>query len=720
MVTAATSPDPTRLVFALHFHQPYGNLDEVFDDAMNRCYLRCLAILKDHPRVQSAIHVSGPLLDWAETHRPTFIDQLRLLVEREQVEVLGGGYQEPMLAILPDRDAIGQLVRMADRCEALLGRRPQGMWLTERVWEPDLARVIAAAGYRYTLLDDSHLRAAGVESPLEAYYVTDKAGQSVAVFPIDYGLRTRIPFSDVDELVAYLHRQHGRVAVYGDDAEKFGLWPTTERRVWDERWLERFLGAVEEHETSIRTVHPARVLEDTPCGGSVYIPTISYMEMGAWALPAEASNRFGAIGERLRLSGYGDEMESFLRGGIWQAFLAKYPESNLIYRKMLRVSDKVQQAAERGDPKADEARHALYQGQCNCAYWHGLFGGLYLQHLRAALMEALLRAEELVDPRSQVRLEQCDFDGDLADELIVESPRYDLVVSPKRGGSALSLELRGSHVHLTGVLGRRREAYHVDVPRARVVSDEELGNISAHDLVRATEEGLEAKLTYDGFPRGAFVDHLLPGDASPADLRRYAPLADFANTAFQVAKTGVHEREVSARLEARPNGHQLLKGFTARDDVIDVTYDLTSDRLPTSSARFASQIDVTLLTPETVGGRRFEVDGDPAVEVLGFDELPDDAPGAARTHEQVRAVRIVAESMGVDVTVSFEPAATLWRLPIETVSQSERGFERSYQGTSLVASWPVERRLSAKVCVSFNGPGGEPRKRPDPRMSNPA
>lgn len=702
MVTAASSSDPSRLVFALHFHQPYGNLDEVFHDAMDRCYLRTLAILRDHPRVKSAIHVSGPLLDWAEAHRPTFIDELRHLVERDQVEVLGGGYQEPMLAILPDRDAIGQLVRMADRCETLLGRRPRGMWLTERVWEPDLARVIATAGYRYTLLDDSHLRAAGAQTPLEAYYVTDKAGQSVAVFPIDYGLRTRIPFAGVDDLVSYLQEQRGRVAVYGDDVEKFGLWPTTERRVWGERWLERFLHAVEENEASIRTVNPSRVLEDTPSGGSVYIPTISYMEMGAWALPADASNRFNAIGERMRLSGYNEETESFLRGGIWQAFLAKYPESNLIYRKMLRVSEKVQQAAERGDPKADEARHALYQGQCNCAYWHGLFGGLYLQHLRVALMEALLRAEELIDPREHVRLEESDYDGDLADELIIESPRYDLVVSPKRGGSGLSLELRKGHVHLTGVLGRRREAYHVDVPRARVVSDEELGNVSAHDLVRATEDGLADKLRYDGFPRGAFVDHLLPADATVEDMNRYAPVADFANAVFTLAKTGVHEREVSARLEARHGGHQLKKGITARNEAIDVTYELQAEGLPADGARFASQLDVTLLTPQTVGGRRFEVDGDPAVEIPGYEELPDDAPGAARTHDNVRAVRIVAESMGVDVTVSFEPAATLWRLPIETVSQSERGFERAYQGTSLVASWPVESRLSAKVRVTVD------------------
>ncbi|MBW2458488.1 MAG: DUF1925 domain-containing protein, partial [Deltaproteobacteria bacterium] len=347
--------DQTRLVFALHFHQPYGNLDEVFADALKRCYLRTLDLLADHPHVAAAIHVSGPLLDWAEAHDSALIDGLGKLVARGQVEILGGGYQEPMLAILPDRDAVGQLRRMADRCEELLGARPAGMWLAERVWEPDLARVIAQAGYRYTLLDDSHLRAAGAPEPLGAYYVTDKAGQAVAVFPIDRGLRTRIPYAEVDDLIGYLRTQKGRAPTYGDDVEKFGLWPTTERRVWDGRWLDRFFTAAKAEQDWLTITTPVAVLGDTPSSGAVYIPTISYAEMGAWALPSEASLEYQQLAQRLTVAGFADESESFLRGGIWQAFLAKYPESRLIYRKMLRVSEAVERARQRGDKNYPQA-----------------------------------------------------------------------------------------------------------------------------------------------------------------------------------------------------------------------------------------------------------------------------------------------------------------------------------------------------------------------------
>ena len=45
--------------------------------------------------------------------------------------------------------------------------------------------------------------------------------------------------------------------------------------------------------------------------------------------------------------------------------------------------------------------------------------------------------------------------------------------------------------------------------------------------------------------------------------------------------------------------------------------------------------------------------------------------------------------VGVAVEALPEPAADAWWSPIETVSNSESGFERVYQGSNLLLSWPV-------------------------------
>jgi alpha-amylase len=697
----SSQAEKTRLVFALHFHQPFGNLPEVFADAAARCYLPTIELLTAHPGVKMAIHVSGSLLEWAEAHQPALIDGIGELVARGQVEILGGGDQEPMLAILPQRDASGQLLKMAERCERLFGVRPDGMWLAERVWEPDLARLIAGAAYRYTFLDDTHLRAAGVAgepgAPLDGYYVTDKAGASCCVLPIDRGLRERIPFADVPDLMGYLHRWRGKLLSYGDDVEKFGLWPTTQTRVWQQGWLASMLSAFDDAGEWLQTVHPRDLLDTDKPRAQVYIPTISYAEMGSWMLPPALAEEHRALSQHLTEHGMHDRAEAFLRGGIWQGFLAKYPESNLIYRKMLRASAAVESARQAGAADLEAMQNALYRGQCNCAYWHGLFGGLYMQHLRSALMSSLIEAEDLARPRTRVAISMHDHDGDLQTEVLLEGPAMNAYIDPSRGGRVFELDLRAARFHLTGVMARRRENYHHLVAQAQVLSDEELINMSAHNIVRATEHGLVDKLVVDRYPRGAFVDHLLASDTTREDFDRdYAPVVDFANADYRVGETAIREQQAVAELRAQLDGYALDKTITLSAAGCSSADYLLASPEGSPELLFATELDFTLLSPDNVGGRQISC-LDPEIEV-------DPRPGAGTSHDDVRALRIDGGALGFAIRIDVEPAATLWRIPIETVSQSERGFESAYQGTALVFLWRVaagSRHFESRIRVAL-------------------
>ncbi len=46
--------------------------------------------------------------------------------------------------------------------------------------------------------------------------------------------------------------------------------------------------------------------------------------------------------------------------------------------------------------------------------------------------------------------------------------------------------------------------------------------------------------------------------------------------------------------------------------------------------------------------------------------------------------------IGLALTTIVEPAADAWWAPIDTVSNSENGFERVYQGSALLLSWPLD------------------------------
>ena len=178
------------LILGVHNHQPVGNFDFVVRDAHERAYAPFLEALARHERIKLAVHISGPLLEWQKREAPAYLDRLGGLVARGQVELFGGGYWEPILAVLPERDQHAQIERMSRELESLFGARPRGLWLAERIWEPSLPRLLAEHGLDYVALDDGHFLATGFAGEkLHGYYLSEEGGRSLAIFPISMRLR---------------------------------------------------------------------------------------------------------------------------------------------------------------------------------------------------------------------------------------------------------------------------------------------------------------------------------------------------------------------------------------------------------------------------------------------------------------------------------------------------------------------------------------------------
>ena len=313
------------LALTLHNHQPVGNFGWVIAETYDRAYLPMLDALDRHAGVNVALHYTGPLLSWLRVERPEFLERLAALVARGQVEIVGGGWYEPVLASLPERDRIAQLRRMADELEGQFGIRPQGAWLAERVWEPDLPTALVDGGYRWTILDDAHFRAAAIpEEALWGPYTTDDQGKVLIVYGTEQGLRYHIPFSPVESVIGHLrdHATEGgdRVGTMGDDGEKFGAWPTTYEHCWTNGWVDQFFSALEANADWLQTVTPSRWLADHAPIGRVYLPTGSYAEMGEWALPADEALAYSKAVHEARDAGRPEIR--WLRGAIWRSGLA--------------------------------------------------------------------------------------------------------------------------------------------------------------------------------------------------------------------------------------------------------------------------------------------------------------------------------------------------------------------------------------------------------------
>ncbi len=737
------------LALAIHNHQPVGNFDWVLAEVYDQAYRPMLDALERHPGVRLSLHYTGPLLEWLRRERPEFIERLRGLVAHGRVELLGGGYYEPVLASLPERDRIGQLSRMADEVERLCAIRPRGAWLAERVWEPDLPTSLAAAGYRWTILDDAHFRAAAIpEEALWGAYTTEDQGNLLTVFGTEQGLRYRIPFGEVDDVIAYL-RGHAtedgkRVGMMGDDGEKFGAWPTTWEHCWGKRrWIDRFFEAIEANRDWLTMVTPSEWLEREPPIGRVYLPTGSYAEMGEWSLPADEglayANLLHDAVERKRPEA------RWLRGGFWRNFQVKYREINDLHKQMLRTSGKV--AAMPDGPQKALALDHLYQGQSNDCYWHGLFGGIYINHMRLATFEHLIAAEDSADGWARteggtsdgVALRDIDLDG--IDEALLSSPGQIVTVKLNEGAGIGGWDIRAVRHALTAVMRRRPEAYHskllahearLAADRAASVADRradagplglpgasgttgdaaaggldaghpadsavDTGPISIHDLVTMKEPGLARKLKYDWYERRSGLVHLL----DPATTRetfaeaRYQEWGDFVDRPFGVVELApnrlVTVRDGAMWLPDGPRPIRVEKRLILEGDRREprLTIEVSAENRSHDRVRAILGVEWNLMM---LGGG-----GNPAAfyEVNGVRHTHDSWGSA-----QAATISSGNEAVGITVTTQAAPSARAWWFPIETISNSESGFERVYQGSCLLLGWPLElapgERLEVRI-----------------------
>ncbi|MFL5401497.1 MAG: alpha-amylase/4-alpha-glucanotransferase domain-containing protein [Gemmatimonadales bacterium] len=631
---------PIRFAFGLHFHQPVGNFDHVFEQHVRDVYRPLLEHLSDRDFLPVVLHLSGPLLEWLESHDTAYLDQLGRLVSDRKVELLLAGFYEPVLASLPRADRVEQIQWMHEAVLRRFGTDARGLWLTERVWEPELAADLADAGVRYALVDDRHFLVSGFASEqLHAPFWTESDTKRVALFPIDERLRYLIPFRPPEETAAYLRELRGaghRLAVLADDGEKFGGWPGTKEWVYERGWLSRFMGTIsgllEGGEVQLTTLSDA--LDVIPSGGIAYLPSASYREMEGWSLPPDAALRLIRLERDLGEARMAGPDGSLIRGAHWRNFLVKYSESNRMHKKMQALSLLCRR---RGNPLA--VRHAIGRAQCNDAYWHGVFGGLYLPHLREAIWRNLAQAERQLRAGEEIGVEVLDIDADGHDEIWIHSDQFSAIVSPRRGGALEEYTLFATETNYANTLTRRREAYHDTALELR--AEDSQGGDGETSSIHDIEEGLrlEHHPPLDLNDRALLVDRVLPErlalDAYIAG--DYWPVQSWAQSAcsFRIER-GEDSIDIICSFAGASPAPMLEKrlGFS-RDGRLRVSYHWDSS-IGQADDLFATEL-----------------------------------------------------SLFAPLDLQASPEADVWSFPIETVAKSERGLDRTRQGESVTLRWPV-------------------------------
>ena len=430
--------------------------------------------------------------------------------------------------------------------------------------------------------------------------------------------------------------------------------------------------------------------------------------MTEWSLPTSAQETFDDVVHEMEDHARWQDLKSFVRGGYWRNFKTKYDETNEMYARMMHVSSRLAAAEAAGVSAGELAtiRDHLYRGQCNCPYWHGAFGGIYLPHLRNAIFQHLITADTLldqvcgVDP-SSVEATADDYNFDGLQEVRLANNKLCAWVAPGRGGRIYELDVRDINHNLLATLQRRPESYHTKVLSGPTPDGEEVASI--HDRVVFKQDDLDKHLHYDTYARKSLMDHFYDNDATLEAVASGEALerGDFVDLPFE---TKLRRGDGRVQVQMRRDGNAwgipitLTKAVTmvAGSDQLTITY-LLENLPPSQPLHFAIELNFAGL-PAGADDRYFSDEHGSQLGQLGRQLDLQEAGGLSLSDRW----------LGIDVTLDFDRPSGLWAFPIQTVSQSEGGFELVHQKRLRDAALDCHRRRRRSL-VRAAQPGNQVR-----------
>jgi alpha-amylase/alpha-mannosidase (GH57 family) len=670
------------LLFGIHMHQPVDNFGDAVEEAIKLCYRPFFETMVDYPEFKFAVHSSGWLLEQIRLNHPDIFEKMQYLTKQGSIEWIGAGYYEPVLSAIPSKDRVAQIQMMSRFLKKHFGVQARGLWLTERVWESALIADLLTCKIDYVVVDDYHFLSSGFDpSAMDGYYTTEESGESLSLFPIAKSLRYALPFYNVERSIATIlecaKRDEGSAAIIFDDAEKFGLWPKTHEWVYEKGWLKEFVKAVLANE-GIMSEHYSQYKKANRSLGIAYLNNTSYIEMGEWSLRAHQTLALEKLHQEVGEEYFDSLGVAFIKGGIWKNFFVKYVESNYLHKRMLYFS-------KRQENFSKSELESLYKLQTNDVFWHGVFGGLYLPNLRDNAYRYLLEIEKAQAPKSlNLSVEDIDMDG--FDELKITTANTSAVFSSKFGGQMVEFGSFDTLFNWQNTLMRRYEAYHEKIRShdAQIEVEHKEDEIETiHSNTISDVEELKAELVYDWHPKYSFVEHFCSESPSLESFQKasFQDIADFANQPYTLHKSKpVFSREGAFYLNEKSPA-KIQKAYSFTDNVVSAR--LTCKSQCNEKLYLAEEFNFHFAHPHLITLNDQKIEG--GLKISNSKKLV-----------------IEDDFTNKRLTINTDQECEILAYVLNTISQSESGFNKMAQGVSILFITPFVSKLDINFSLELS------------------
>ncbi|MCH5288438.1 MAG: DUF1926 domain-containing protein [Treponema sp.] len=516
-----------------------GTTPAALEEAYQRSYKKIISFLSANPAFRLSLSFFGPTFTWLAKKHPECVTLLKELLHRKQIEMLGGGYYNPLFPLLLPLDRSGQIERYTAELTGALGRRPRGMTVYGSVWDNGIVPNLHTCGMEYVLLDASLI---APEKRTGVPLLVTEQGKSITVFPV---FRTDVlPDQSVSPASYLAALKHEAESSFGNtefpvltltcDAETFAArcedgWMSALQETLQASAESVVLTTAQEYRRRHTAVRPA------------YIAAGVQADIAQWGIVPYTPHQ--------RPSGYPVTIYDFLEA---------YPRNHALYNRVLYVSTLI--ANYRADKmRKKSAREKLWQAQTGEAFVCNPQGIFATNAIRQNAYRALTEAEKILReglPSFSGCVTSYDYDADGNAEYICQMPSFDACISLK-GASITELDI----MHNTGNYA------------------DNLKRIGQFDRVSDTYE------------RGLFVDHLF----SPEEYRAYQqgqPTGSGIFSRVVFAQAGFNRRRREIRLVgtdefgALSQPVTLRKQYVINDNGFTVQYILKNESPHALKARF--------------------------------------------------------------------------------------------------------------------------------------
>ncbi|MDR1100372.1 MAG: DUF1926 domain-containing protein [Treponema sp.] len=399
-----------KLILGSHKHIPGGAGDDEFTRIYENELMPFIGTLYQFPHIQLVLHYSGAVFHWLDRFHPECTMLIKSMIARKQVEILGGGFYEPLMPLIPQQDKIGQIELLTTYLRKQFEKRPVGCWLPALAWEQNMISSLSACGMAYTFLDEEQFKLAGLQGK-ELFFpcISEDQGKTIIIFPLSKFLRKEFVQKNAFRALSDMAE---KILPGGDLVVSVFLDQVYRRQGQDqapESIFHDFFEDLSRCESFVDFISPDKFFRGLQGLRRAYFPN----SLGS-CLPVEKNAPSQALP---------------------RSFLIDFPEANGIYSKMLFTNTLINQL--RGDKsRKHTAREELWKAQGCDVFCPTEKYGIGCSSVRKAAYTALIDAERICREKGKFisSLMNFDFDMDGAGEYLFQDTNINCYIQLRGAG----------------------------------------------------------------------------------------------------------------------------------------------------------------------------------------------------------------------------------------------------------------------------------------------